>query len=339
MNPSDPETNGAPPPAIARVLLVEARSDVAGAMSEAIVWRSPGVELTRVSTLEELRTKNLRGFEMALVGGGMGEEWAVEALGLIQSRAPGLVAMHVSAGGFVGPAHAPLLAIEVARAAESATVMANLEEENRALKEELARTRSSLEHTRREVDIAMETLRDAAQTDVLTGLGNRRLLATVLDRMYAEAVRYGTDLSCMMIDMDGFKTVNDTLGHQRGDELLRILGDVIRGCVRSSDVAARFGGDEFVILLPRTNCSTAAALATRLSNAFQVAANRMHRVGLRCGMSVGISSVQMSGPADGEHLLAHADNALYAAKAGGKRRVMVCGPDGITAVEPEAVAG
>lgn len=308
-------------------------------MTEAIAWRTPGIEIRRVSSLEDLQTTDLRGFDCALVGGGMGESWAVEALGILNERAPTLVAMHVSAGGFVGPAHAPLMAVEVARAAESATVMANLEDENRALREELARTRAALERTRREVDLAMDTLREAAQTDVLTGLGNRRLLATVLDRMYAEAVRYGTDLSCMMIDMDGFKTVNDTLGHQRGDELLKMMGDVIRGCVRSSDVAARYGGDEFVVLLPRTTCSTAAALAARLSNAFQVSAGRLHRVGLRCGMSVGISSVQMSGPADGEHLLAHADNALYAAKAGGKRRVMVCGPDGITAVEPEAVAG
>lgn len=318
---------------------MEARADVAGAMTESISWRNPGVRLHRVASLEELRAVDLRGIETALVGGGMGEGWALEALSVLHERAPGLVAMHVSAGGFVGPAHASMLAMDVARAAESATVVSNLEDENRALKVELARTRAALESTRREVEIAMDTLRDAAQTDVLTGLGNRRLLATALDRMYAESVRYGTDLSCMMIDMDGFKTVNDTLGHQRGDELLRMMGDVIRGCIRSSDVAARFGGDEFVILLPRTSCSTAAALAQRLSSAFQVAMNRLHRVGLRCGMSVGIASVQMSGPADGEQLLAHADHALYAAKAKGKRRVMVCGPDGLTAVEPKAVAG
>jgi len=321
------------------VLLVEARADVAGAMEEAISWRAGGARIERATSLDALREMDLRGFDVAVVGGGMGEGWATEALDVLRERSPGLAAMHVSAGGFVGPAHAPLVAVEVARAAESATVLSNLEEENRTLKAELVRTRAALEQTKREVERAMETLRDAAQTDVLTGLGNRRLLATVLDRMYAEAVRYGTDLACMMIDLDGFKSVNDTLGHQRGDEILRMMGDVIRGCVRSSDVAARFGGDEFVILLPRTSCPTAASLASRLSNGFQVAVNRHHRVGLRCGMSVGISSVQMSGPADGEQLLAHADNALYAAKAGGKRRVMVCGPDGITAVEPEAVAG
>ena len=110
-----------------------------------------------------------------------------------------------------------------------------------------------------------------AATDPLTGLYNRRHFSRVLDQLYAEAQRYNKDLSCVMIDMDGFKQLNDTFGHQVGDQLLVLAGKVISANMRRMDVAARYGGDEFVLLLPHANADEAAGVAQRIRAEFKQA--------------------------------------------------------------------
>ena len=159
--------------------------------------------------------------------------------------------------------------------------------------------------------------------------------------MYAEAVRYRTDLACILFDLDGFKEINDTLGHHAGDELLIEIAKIIKRETRASDLAARFGGDEFVILMPHTGCDTAVTLAQRIVETFSRICSfdaRSPDTLRACGMSVGVASISTSSPHSGEDLIHHADKAMYAAKDAGRRCIRVCGPDGRIAVPPDNLA-
>ncbi|MEM1423209.1 MAG: GGDEF domain-containing protein [Planctomycetota bacterium] len=170
-----------------------------------------------------------------------------------------------------------------------------------------------------------------AWTDSLTGLANRRQLEQRLPQFFADAARYDRDISCMMIDLDGFKQVNDELGHGAGDELLRLAARVIVEETRASDLCARFGGDEFVVVMPETTATMAGMVADRLMFAFEEAARACIRsidgggeaCLARCTMSIGVACLSSSKPKDASELLSHADSALYAAKRGGKRAVMI----------------
>lgn len=169
-----------------------------------------------------------------------------------------------------------------------------------------------------------------AWTDSLTGLANRRQLEQRLPQVFAEAARYERDVSCMMIDLDGFKMVNDELGHAAGDELLRIAARTIVENTRASDICSRYGGDEFVVLMPETNAPMAGAVATRLKDSFcEEAKAVINAIGpgavclAHCSMSIGVSCRSTSHPKDADELLAHADSALYGAKRSGKSAVMI----------------
>ncbi|MEO1244617.1 MAG: sensor domain-containing diguanylate cyclase [Pseudomonadota bacterium] len=166
-------------------------------------------------------------------------------------------------------------------------------------------------------------------TDVLTGWHNRRYLQVRLKEELARAKRDQTELVCLMLDIDHFKRVNDTWGHAAGDAVLSELAQRIESEVRKSDVAARFGGEEFVVLLPDTDTRAAEKLAERIRRAIATAP-----IGLPDGgeasitTSIGISSATPSADAvelktEGDALLARADVALYRAKSRGRDRVEV----------------
>ena len=175
-------------------------------------------------------------------------------------------------------------------------------------------------------------LEGEAWTDPLTGLANRRQLGARLDRMFAEAVRYGAELSCVMIDLDGFKQLNDRLGHSEGDACLKQVAKAITESVRASDVAARFGGDEFVVLMPRTPAAEAGRVADRLRDAFhRRVANWCEPCGAnQLGISIGVASVASAKPLTAEGLIEAADRAMYAAKAAGGIEIMCCHANGLT---------
>jgi diguanylate cyclase (GGDEF)-like protein len=111
---------------------------------------------------------------------------------------------------------------------------------------------------------AVRNLQHGAMSDYLTGLLNRRVFDQHLDKAVAQSLRYGVDLSLLMMDLDRFKWVNDTLGHPAGDDYLRTFARILEGSLRAADIAARWGGDEFVVLLPATSLAHAEQVATRI---------------------------------------------------------------------------
>jgi two-component system cell cycle response regulator len=166
-------------------------------------------------------------------------------------------------------------------------------------------------------------------TDVLTGWHNRRYLQVRLKEELARARRDGSNLVCLMIDIDRFKRVNDSHGHAAGDDVLCELAQRIESQVRASDIAARYGGEEFVVLLPNTDCDSGVLLAERIRKSIASTPIELRYDGsVTITASVGIACI-VPDPQDedfktlGDALIARADVALYAAKAAGRDQVAV----------------
>ena len=183
------------------------------------------------------------------------------------------------------------------------------------LVENLGRTRERLlvEIDRRL--LAEQQLRRLATTDELTGLSNRRHFVERAREAAAVARRYGQWCSFAIIDIDCFKRVNDQGGHQAGDEALVSLAAVLKANIRATDLAARFGGDEFVVLMPHTDPESGRAAAERIRRA-------VHEdiAGTSLTVSIGLASIRGE-QAMLEELMARADQALYEAKRRGRDRV------------------
>jgi two-component system cell cycle response regulator len=163
-------------------------------------------------------------------------------------------------------------------------------------------------------------LRETAVTDGLTGVFNRRYFADQFTRRCERAQQDTRPISLILFDVDHFKNLNDTMGHQAGDAALRDLGAVLREGVRPSDFAARYGGEEFAVVLPDTELEVAMRIAERLRVAMT---ERWVRVGLgEITASAGVAAAPAAAPYDPEQLLAAADRALYAAKSGGRNRTV-----------------
>lgn len=159
-----------------------------------------------------------------------------------------------------------------------------------------------------------------ATHDALSGLYNRRHFSETLDHEIARAHRHGHVLSLCIIDVDLFKSINDTFGHLVGDDVLRRIAGVIRGHVHGGDLAARIGGEEFAVLLPESDLAAAVAFADRLRAA--VAATGFDACGAPRPITISIGVAALATPAaDGPSLMAAADAALYHAKETGRDRV------------------
>jgi two-component system, cell cycle response regulator len=168
-----------------------------------------------------------------------------------------------------------------------------------------------------------EHYRALAQTDGLTGLPNFRSFHARLEEEVARATRYGHPLACAMVDLDGLKGINDKMGHAAGNRAIVALADAVREELRDTDFAARYGGDEFVVLLPQTNEAQAALFAERLRRRL---IETSERAGLPVRGSIGVAAVsadELETPDASEDLLRRADEALYRAKRSGRDRVEV----------------
>ena len=173
------------------------------------------------------------------------------------------------------------------------------------------------EQKRREAELA-----HLAHHDTLTGLFNRRRFQEELDGRLAQVRRYRTQGALLFIDVDGLKAINDTFGHQTGDTFLRDLAALFRSQLREVDILARFGGDEFAILLSTPDAQRAPAVAERLLQTVRQHVTVVAGRSLRCTISIGIALIPQHGSTPNE-VLEHADLALYQAKTEGRNQYRI----------------
>jgi diguanylate cyclase (GGDEF)-like protein len=185
------------------------------------------------------------------------------------------------------------------------------EDDDRRLEESAAQAAPVLANLR-----TLELAETRAATDALTELPNKRSLDEELRRMLAQAERAHEPMSLIVIDLDGFKGVNDTYGHETGDQVLAAFAAMLRAEQRAGDFSARSGGEEFVVLLPETDADGAATAAEKL----RLATRRLNVAGVALSASFGVAAFPEHGQ-DSAKLLRQADRALYAAKRGGRDRV------------------
>ncbi|MBA2505166.1 MAG: diguanylate cyclase [Thermoleophilaceae bacterium] len=176
---------------------------------------------------------------------------------------------------------------------------------------------------RRRMERLVERLSEAARTDVLTGLLNRRGFEEAFELEIERARRGERSVAVLIGDLDFFKTINDELGHQRGDEMLQAVARVIRDCIRRIDLAGRIGGEEFAIVLPDTDARAGYMLAERVRRAVR---ERCSVLGRDLTISFGVAGFPHHGSST-ESLMRTADEALYLAKALGKDRAVIFNPE------------
>ena len=166
---------------------------------------------------------------------------------------------------------------------------------------------------------AHATISHLAATDELTGLYNRRFFNEHFAKSFSAARRYTFPLALIMADIDKFKAVNDTYGHAAGDQVLKAFADILRNLARAEDISARWGGEEFIVLLGHTTCAGATVMAERLRGVVETESLNITSI----AVTVSLGVVELNDDEDAEALLKRADNALYRAKNEGRNRVVV----------------
>lgn len=182
----------------------------------------------------------------------------------------------------------------------------------------LEKERNSLKTQLGEMDRSLDL---ATRIDPMTGLANRRDIMEKMEREFSRAQRHQRTFSVMLVDLDNFKQVNDKYGYNDGDDVLVEVARVLMSCVRSEDVCARWGGEEFLFLLAETSAEGAVTLARKVLEAISMTEFKAHRPGIRITASIGLCEYQ-----DGQSLyecVSKADQSLRNAKQGGKNRFMI----------------
>lgn len=185
----------------------------------------------------------------------------------------------------------------------------------------LRKQKQQLEKVQRELIAQKKLLEEISITDDLTGLHNRRYLNNVLEHEFQCSARHNSELTCLLFDLDHFKQVNDNYGHEFGDNVLRAFASILKTSLRKADFAFRFGGEEFLILLPLTNLKGAQQAAEKIR--LHTEATNNIGIDLSITVSVGLSSVKDHAVKSCDDLINFADCALYRAKDNGRNQVIV----------------
>ncbi len=195
-----------------------------------------------------------------------------------------------------------------------------------AKNDHLRRTLQKLEKSQQEIKRQNRELHLLATRDPLTGALNRRSFFQGFEALFAEAKDSGEPLCCIMVDIDHFKSVNDTYGHGVGDIVIKFLANLLTECSRPTDLVGRFGGEEFCVVLPGVEVDVAARVAERMRQGVKQGDGKEFDVGLKITASFGVSSL-LNRPPTHKELLEQADEALYVAKETGRNRVVCHEPD------------
>ena len=184
--------------------------------------------------------------------------------------------------------------------------------------EEQLRSRSAeLERMHAELEMRNSMLAEIASCDGLTGLKNHRFFREALEAQFVVSRRRGLPLSVVMLDVDQFKSFNDTFGHPAGDDVLRNVAQLLRSCVREQDVVARYGGEEFAVLLPATDIEASRVLGERLRCSIEQYPWPLRPITISLGISTTCSRIQRA-----DTLIDQADRSLYQSKSEGRNLVI-----------------
>jgi diguanylate cyclase (GGDEF)-like protein len=213
-------------------------------------------------------------------------------------------------------------------------------EESEARYAELEQRMLSVQRENLDLVVRNRTLSEVSSRDVLTGLYNRWYVIEKIDSEINRAIRHGSPMSLLMLDIDHFKRINDTWGHAAGDEVLRGVGQMLRDSCRVYDVPGRYGGEEFCIVLPETHMGNTTVVAERIRKRFESTELKCNGEAVVVTASIGIAGMDESAPSEilsPAALIDRADRALYSAKSRGRNRIETwdralyqCADDGVS---------
>lgn len=328
-------------PRMSRVLLIDQQAEDRDAMREAINAHFAGEVVRTACRVSEALADGLEDVDMVIAATDLADLPGIGVLEEVFLLRPDMPVL------LTAPQNDPAQAVQAIRdgaydylvkqpgfldmipmAIEKNLALHRVKQENARLQVQLTSTLAQLRAKNVQLQNLVKELETIAATDALTGIANRRAFSAALDQRYAQAVRTNSDLALITIDLDGFKQLNDAVGHPAGDRVLMLVSRVLRSNCRSSDVPGRVGGDEFVVLLPETDLDEARAVAERIQNDFCNAAQALCRT-LRypgsVSMSLGLVTRKHvhSDTLSAQSLFSLADQALYLAKAQGKSQLQV----------------
>ena len=197
----------------------------------------------------------------------------------------------------------------------------HLSECYKALRLQLNKVSNENEHLKTELVNMVRSLDLASRVDGMTGLANRRDIMEKIDREATRSQRHQHPFTILLINVDEFKKINDTYGYNSGDDVLVEISRVLRSCVRNEDICARWGGDEFLILLPETGTESSLQVANKVLEAMRMTEFKANKPGIHTTVSIGICEHNPSQSV--QECIARVHQALLFAKKGGKNRYII----------------
>ncbi len=319
-----------------RLLIIEDDADQRELIRETLEDHFGAGSVVAVGTRKDALNEDLTSFNLILTDYNLPDGNGMELLGEIRTRC--LTPVVMVTGENVGKIAAEAIRrgatdyvvkvgdylFTIPLVIEKNLIVASVKRENESLRHDLEAALLQVQFKNAQLEESLQRVEQMAATDPLTGLYNRRHFSKVSEQLFGDSSRHGHDLSCVMIDLDGYKQLNDSFGHGVGDQLLQVAGKVIAANMRKMDVAARYGGDEFILLLPHATAEEAVNVIDRVREEFRTESAKVLNREVGVNMSVGVGSLHSNKPGNANQLLAMADAALYRAKDAGRNRVMRC---------------